>query len=83
MIRFLLLEGKSCSEINERLDSLYRDSAPAMASAKKWFKEMQPGRITVFDKPCPGVLKTASTLQRGKNPGSRIDRLPIEGSRDS
>jgi len=49
VIRFLFLEGKSGSEIKERLDAVYGDSPPSMAT------------VSVFDEPRPGALKTATT----------------------
>ena len=61
MIRFLFLEGKSRSEINERLDAVYGDSSPSMATVKNWFNEFQRGRTSVFDEPRPGASKTATT----------------------
>ena len=61
VIRFLFLEGKSRSEIKERLDAVYGDSSPSMATVKNWFKEFQRGRTSIFDKPHPGVPKSAIT----------------------
>ena len=61
MIRFLFLEGKSRSEIKERLDAVYGDSSPSMATVKNWFNEFQRGRTSFFDEPRPGALKTATT----------------------
>jgi len=45
--RFLFLEGKSRSEINERLDVLYGDSSPSMSTVQNWFNEFQRGRTSV------------------------------------
>jgi len=61
VIRFLFLEGKSRSEIKERLDAVYGDSSPSMATVKNWFNEFQRGRTSVFDEPRPGAPKTATT----------------------
>ncbi|XP_044313292.1 uncharacterized protein LOC123037293 [Drosophila rhopaloa] len=60
-IRFLFLEGKSRSEIKERLDAVYGDSSPSMATVKNWFTEFQRGRTSVFDEPRPGAPKTSTT----------------------
>jgi len=38
VIRFLFLGGKSRSEIKERLDAVYGDTSPSMATVKNWFK---------------------------------------------
>ena len=61
MIRFLFLEGKSRSEIKERLDAAYGDSSPSMATVKNWFNEFQRGRTSVVDEPCPSAPKMATT----------------------
>ena len=61
VIRFLFLEGKSRSEIKERLDATYGDSSPSMATVKNWFNELQRGRTSVFDEPRPSAPKTATT----------------------
>ena len=61
VIRFLFLEGKSRSEIKERLDAVYGDSSPSMATVKNWFNEFQRGRTSVFDEPRAGAPKTATT----------------------
>jgi len=61
VIRFLFLEGKSRSEIKERLDAVYGDSSPSMATVKNWFNEFQRGRTSVFDEPRPGAPKMATT----------------------
>jgi len=61
VILFLLLEGKSHSEIKERLDAVYGDSFPLMATVKNWFNELKRGRTSGFDDPRPGAPKTATT----------------------
>lgn len=61
MIRFLFLEGKSRSEIKERLDAVYGESSPSMATVKNWFNEFKRGRTSVFDEPRPGAPQTATT----------------------
>ncbi|XP_070855320.1 protein GVQW3-like [Drosophila suzukii] len=61
VIRFIFLEGKSRSEIKERLDAVYGDSSPSMTTVKNWFNEFQRGRSSVFDEPRPGAPKTVTT----------------------
>jgi len=61
VIRFLFLEGKSRSEIKERLDAVYGDSSPSIVTLKNCFNEFQRGRTSVFDEPLPGAPKTATT----------------------
>ena len=61
VMRFLFLEGISRSKIKERLDAVYGDSSPSMATVKNWFNELQRGRTSVFDEPCPDAPKTATT----------------------
>ena len=47
VMRFLFLEGNSHSEIKKRLDAVYGDSSPSMATVKNWFNEFQRGRTSV------------------------------------
>ncbi|XP_055615357.1 uncharacterized protein LOC129761649 [Toxorhynchites rutilus septentrionalis] len=61
VIRSLFLDEKSRSEIKERLDAVYGDSSPSMATVKNWFNEFQRGRTSVFDEPRPSAPKTATT----------------------
>ena len=49
------------SEIKERLDAVYGDSSPSIATVKNWFNEFQHGRMLVFDEPRPGAPKMAAT----------------------
>ena len=49
VIRFLFSEGKSRSEIKERLNAVYSYSFPTMATAENWFNEFQHGRTLGFD----------------------------------
>jgi len=80
VIRFLFLEGKSRSEVKERLDAVYGDLFPSIATVKNWFNEFQSGRTLVFDEPCPGAPKTATTEDNvTKIPRSRTGRPPIVG----
>ena len=62
MIRFLFLEGKSRSEIKERLGAVYGDSSPSRATVKNLFNAFQRGRTSVFKEPRPGAPKTATTV---------------------
>ena len=62
VIRFLFFEGKLCSEIKERLDAVYSDSSPSLATIKNWFNEFQCGRKLVFDEPRPGAPKMATMV---------------------
>lgn len=66
VIRFLFLEGKTRSEIKDRLDAVYGDSSPSMATVKNWFNEFVRGRTSVFDEPRPGAPKTAATNENIK-----------------
>ena len=66
VIRFLFLEGKSRSEIKGRLDALYGDSSPSMATVRSLFNEFQRGRTSIFDGSRPGAPKTATTKDNVK-----------------
>ena len=62
-IQFLFSEGKSRREIKERLNTVYGDSFPSMATVKSWFNEFQYGRTSHvgFDESRPGAPQTATT----------------------
>ncbi|XP_058791405.1 uncharacterized protein LOC131664372 [Phymastichus coffea] len=64
VIRFLFLEGKSRSEIKERLDAVDADPSPSMATTKNWYNEFQCGRTSILDNPRPGAPKTATTEKK-------------------
>ena len=49
VIRFLLLEGISRSEIKERQNAEYGDSSPSMGTVKNQFNEFQCGRTSHVD----------------------------------
>nr|XP_041633408.1 uncharacterized protein LOC121503244 [Drosophila kikkawai] len=61
----------SRSEIKERLDAVYGDSSPSMATVKNWFNEFQRGRISVFDESRPdrrlNVREIADTVGISKD----------------
>uniref|UniRef100_A0A6M2DNE2 Putative histone-lysine n-methyltransferase setmar-like protein n=1 Tax=Xenopsylla cheopis TaxID=163159 RepID=A0A6M2DNE2_XENCH len=61
VIRFLYLEGKTRCGIKERLDAVYGEHSPSMATVKNWYNAFKRGRTTVFDEPRPGAPKTATT----------------------
>ena len=61
VIQLLFLEGKSRSEIEECLDTVYGESSPSMATVKNWFNGFQRDRTSVFDEPRAGASKTATT----------------------
>ena len=48
VIRFLFFEEKLRSKIKERLDTVYGNSSPSMATVKNWFNKFQHGRTSVF-----------------------------------
>ncbi|XP_045500072.1 histone-lysine N-methyltransferase SETMAR-like [Colias croceus] len=66
VIRFLFLDGKERIEIKGRLDAMYGDSFPSIATVKNWFNEFASGRTSVFDEPRPGAPKTAATEENIK-----------------
>ena len=45
---------------SKRLDAVYGNSSPSMATIKNWFNEFQHGHMSVFDEPRPGALKMAA-----------------------
>lgn len=61
MIRLLFLEGKSRSEIIERMDAVYDDSASLMVMVKNLFNEFSRGCTFDFHELRLGVCKTSTT----------------------
>ncbi|GFS65810.1 mariner transposase [Nephila pilipes] len=49
LIRFLLLDGKTCEEIKAKLDDVYGEPSPTMTTVRYWFNEFKRGRTSVFD----------------------------------
>lgn len=49
VIKFLFKEGLSPAQIKERLDGVYKESAPSYSTVKNWVKEFRLGRETVED----------------------------------
>ncbi|XP_036338566.1 uncharacterized protein LOC118748298 [Rhagoletis pomonella] len=47
--------------MKERLDAVYGDSFPSMATVNNWFNEFQRGPTSVFAEPRLGAPKTATT----------------------
>ena len=48
-IRFLFFDGKTCEEIQAKLDVVYGDPLPSMTTVRYWFNEFKRGRTSVFD----------------------------------
>jgi len=49
VIRFLLLDGKTCEEIKAKLDAIYGDPSPSVTTVRYWFNEFKRGRTSVFE----------------------------------
>ena len=51
VIKFLVLEGQSSEQVEERLTSVYGQSSPSSSTIKRWVKEFQRGRESLEDDP--------------------------------
>ena len=51
VIKFLVLEGQSSKQVEERLTSVYGQSSPSSSTIKRWVKEFQRGRESLEDDP--------------------------------
>ena len=49
VIKFLVLEGQSSKQVEERLTSVYGQSSPSSSTIKRWVKEFQRGRESLED----------------------------------
>ena len=54
VIKFLVLEGNTAKQVEERLTAVYKESSPSAATIKRWVKEFQRGRESLEDDPRPG-----------------------------
>jgi histone-lysine N-methyltransferase SETMAR len=57
VIEFLYLKKKTNDEIKAELDDVYGDSAPSIATVKRWTAEFKRGRTDIFDEARPGRPK--------------------------
>ena len=60
VIKFLVLEGNTAKQVEERLTAVYKESSPSAATIKRWVKEFQRGRESLEDDPRPGRPSTST-----------------------
>ncbi|XP_067667447.1 protein GVQW3-like [Haliotis asinina] len=60
-IKFLVLEGNTAKQVEERLTAVYKESSPSAATMKRWVKEFQRGRESLNDDPRTGRPSTSTT----------------------
>ncbi|XP_046976469.1 histone-lysine N-methyltransferase SETMAR-like [Vanessa cardui] len=61
VIKFLTIEGRTPSEIKQRLDAVYGQSSPSYSTVKEWAKQFRLGRQSIEDEPRPGRPSKAIT----------------------
>lgn len=54
VIKFFVLQGKSCKDIFDQLETTYQNDAPSLTTVKYWVREFKGGRTSVFDDPREG-----------------------------
>ena len=74
VIKFLVLEGQSSKQVEERLTSVYGQSSPSSSTIKRWVKEFQRGRESLEDDPRSGRPTTSI---------EKVHKLVIENRRIS
>lgn len=57
VIKFLTKEGKTNTEIKDRLEAVYGDASPSFATIKRWHHEFKLGRESIEDDPHTGRPK--------------------------
>lgn len=57
VIKFFVLQKKTCSEIFNLLTSTYLNDAPSLTTVKYWVREFKGGRTSVFDEEREGRPK--------------------------
>lgn len=61
VIKFLTKEGKTPTEIKQRLDAVYGHSSPSYSTVKEWAKQFRLGRESIEDELRPGRPSEAIT----------------------
>jgi len=63
VIKFFFLQGKAPKEIHAILTETLGEQAPSYATVKNWVAQFKHGDFSTCDVPCPGQLKTVTTLE--------------------
>ena len=79
VIKFLVLEGQSSKQVQERLTSVYGQSSPSSSTIKRWVKEFQRGRESLEDDPRSGRPTTSTSPENIE----KVHKLVIENRRIS
>ena len=79
VIKFLVLEGQSSKQVEERLTSVYGQSSPSSSTIKRWVKEFQRGRESLEDDPRSGRPTTSTSPENIE----KVHKLVIENRRNS
>ena len=79
VIKFLVLEGQSSKQVEERLTSVYGQSSPSSSTIKRWVKEFQRGRESLEDDPRSGRPTTSTSPENIE----KVHKLVIENRRIS
>lgn len=61
VIKFFYLEGKTASEIKNRMDGVLGDNSPSFSTISFWVSEFKRGRTDIRDESRSGRPKTATT----------------------
>ena len=77
IIKFLVLEGQSPSNIHERMTAVYGDSAPSRTMVFKWARRFKDGQLNIEDSPRSGRPISATDEKNIK----AIENLVVEDRR--
>lgn len=66
VIRYLVLKGKTQTEIKTELDAVYGDQSPSLSTVQFWAADFKRGRTSVFDEEREGRPKTATNEEMVK-----------------
>ena len=64
VIKFLVREGSMVKDIHNRLENVYGENAPSLATVKKWAAEFKRGRESIEDDPRSGRPVEATTSEK-------------------
>ena len=77
IIKFLVLEGQSPSNIHERMTAVYGDSAPSRTMVFEWARRFKDGQLNIEDSPRSGRPISATDEKNIK----AIENLVVEDRR--
>lgn len=74
VIKFLMLQGKTPTEIHREMEPVFQKSCPSYASVKNWCRQFKCGRSNVADMPRCGRPSSECTDENAEKVMKIIDQ---------